>query len=109
MFAGKVFNLEYHWYATGAELLAAPWTEQLERLSALAHPLRAAILRRLLDSEVTVAELVAEELVSSPGTAYHHLAILENTAWITKTAGRYQLRPSRIIPLAAILSAAADH
>lgn len=87
-----------------------PWDENLERLAALAHPVRGAILRRLLAAPATVAELVDEHLASSTGTAYHHLGALQAGGWITKeSGGRHALRTARVVPLLTIIAATEDH
>lgn len=89
---------------------ADQWADSFERLSALTHPLRGAILRRLLQSSAQVSDLIAEELVTSTSTAYHHLNALSQAGWIKKSgSGTYEIAPTRIIPLLTIISASEDH
>lgn len=80
VFAGAIDvglgHLEYQWGRPVEHLLAADWAEHAEPVAALGHPLRLAILRRLLDGEHTVAQIVDELELGSTGVAYHHLSAL---------------------------------
>ncbi|RSZ66132.1 ArsR family transcriptional regulator [Corynebacterium hylobatis] len=100
----------YHWHRPAGALTGMPWDENLERLAALAHPLRGAILRRLFQSPATAAELVEEDIVGSTGAAYHHLGALHSGGWITREpGGRHSLRTARVIPLLSIIAATEEH
>ena len=99
----------YQWQRPTTFVTDEEWTENLERLSALAHPVRGEILRRLLAAPATAAELVEEHIVTSTGTAYHHLSALTHTGWTTKSGGEYAIRPARVIPLLIIITASEDH
>ena len=77
----------YQWQRPTTFVTDESWAENLERLSALAHPIRGEILRRLLAASATAAELVEENIVSSTGTAYHHLSALTHAGWTTKSGG----------------------
>ena len=99
----------YQWQRPTTFVTDEEWTENLERLSALAHPVRGEILRRLLAAPATAAELVEENIVSSTGTAYHHLSALTHAGWTTKYGGEYAIRPARVIPLLTIITASEDH
>lgn len=99
----------YQWQRPTNFITDEDWTENLERLSALAHPVRGEILRRLLAAPASAAELVEENIVSSTGTAYHHLSALTHAGWTTKSGGEYSIRPARIIPLLTIIIASEDH
>lgn len=114
VFAGEVEiagrHALYQWQRPTDLLLEQSWDQHLERLAAIAHPIRGMILRRLLRSPATVAELVAEELVSSTGTAYHHLGALHSGGWTTRGPdGRHSVRTSRVVALLSIIAAAEDH
>lgn len=114
VFAGEVTvgdtAAAYQWQRPTAYLTDQSWDEPLDRLAALTHPVRGGILRRLLSSPTTAAELVEEEVVSSTGTAYHHLNALAAGGWISKdTAGRHSVRTARIVALLTIIAAAEDH
>lgn len=99
----------YQWERSADYLTGREWNEYIHRIAAIAHPVRGAILRRLLVAPATVAELVDEALVSSTGTAYHHIAALQSAGWIAKLDGRYEVRHSRVIPLLTIIAAGEDH
>lgn len=99
----------YQWERTTDYLTGHAWDEYVERIGAITHPVRGAILRRLLSAPATVAELVEESVVSSTGTGYHHIGALHDTGWIAKLDGRYEVRPSRVIPLLTIIASGEDH
>lgn len=110
LFAGSVDvglgHLEYQWGRPTEHLLEADWAEHAETVAALGHPLRLTILRRLLDAEHTVAQLVDELQLASSGVAYHHLSALQAAGWVTSPRrGSWTLPPSRVVPLLAILTA----
>jgi len=114
IFAGDVRtgagHAQYQWQRPTSLLLHEDWSPHLERLAALAHPVRGAILRRLLDAPATVAELLDADLATSTGTAYHHLGALQAGGWIAKEAGgRFSVRTARVVPLLTIIAATEDH
>lgn len=103
-------SYQYQWQRPTHAVTDEPWTDAITRLSALAHPLRAEILRRLLAAPATAADLVEEGIVSSTSTAYHHLNELSSAGWITKAkASTFEIRASRVIPLMTIIIAGEDH
>lgn len=99
----------YQWIRPAAWVTDQPWDEAMERIAALAHPVRGAMLRHLLCAPASVADLVDSELVSSTGTAYHHLKELQAAGWVAKRDGLFEIPPARIIPLMSIVIAAEDH
>lgn len=110
VFAGAVDvgagNLEYQWGRPTEHLLATDWAEHAETVAALGHPLRLALLRRLLDGEHTVAQLVDELELASTGVAYHHLSALQGGGWVTTPRrGSWALATPRVVPLLAIITA----
>ena len=110
VFAGAVDvgagHLEYQWGRPTEHLLATDWAEHAETVAALGHPLRLALLRRLLDGEHTVAQLVDELELASTGVAYHHLSALQSGGWVTTPRrGSWALAPPRVVPLLAIITA----
>lgn len=110
VFAGAVDlglgHLEYQWGRPVEHLLAADWAEHAESVAALGHPLRLAILRRLLDGEHTVAQIVDELELGSTGVAYHHLSALQSGGWATSPRrGSWGIPASRVVPLLAIITA----
>ncbi|CAM3113973.1 ArsR/SmtB family transcription factor [Corynebacterium gottingense] len=100
---------EYQWARPTEVVTEHAWSDQIERLAALAHPVRAEMLRHLLSGPATPADLVAAEVVTSTGTAYHHLNALQAAGWVAKEAGAYAIRPARVVPLMAIIIAAEAH
>lgn len=110
VFAGAVEvglgHVEYQWGRPVEHLLAADWAEHAEPVAALGHPLRLAILQRLLDGEHTVAQIVDELALGSTGIAYHHLSALQSAGWVTSPRrGNWSIPASRAIPLLAIITA----
>ena len=114
MFAGHVTTSEqeamYQWTRPTDFFLATSWDDPMTRLTALAHPVRGTILRTLLDAPATAAQLAEKNVVTSTGTAYHHLNALMSAGWISKKpTGDFSIRVSRIVPLLTILACCEDH
>ncbi|MGV0372938.1 ArsR/SmtB family transcription factor [Corynebacterium pilbarense] len=99
----------YAWARPTAWITDQPWDDPIARIAALAHPVRGAILRHLLAAPASVTELVESDLVSSTGTAYHHLKELQGAGWVRKQGGMFEIPPARVIPLMAIVIAGEDH
>ena len=114
MFAGHVTTSEqeamYQWTRPTDFFLTSSWDDPMTRLTALAHPVRGTILRTLLDAPATAAQLAEKNVVTSTGTAYHHLNALMSAGWISKKpTGEFSIRLSRIVPLLTILACCEDH
>jgi len=114
MFAGHVTTSEqeamYQWTRPTDFFLTTSWDDPMTRLTALAHPVRGTILRTLLDAPATAAQLAEKNVVTSTGTAYHHLNALMAAGWISKKpTGDFSIRVSRIVPLLTILACCEDH
>ena len=114
MFAGHVTTSEqeamYQWTRPTDFFLTSSWDDPMTRLTALAHPVRGTILRTLLDAPATAAQLAENNVVTSTGTAYHHLNALMAAGWISKKpTGEFSIRLSRIVPLLTILACCEDH
>ena len=114
MFAGHVTTSEqeamYQWTRPTDFFLTTSWDDPMTRLTALAHPVRGTILRTLLDAPTTAAQLAEKNVVTSTGTAYHHLNALMAAGWISKKpTGEFSIRTSRIVPLLTILACCEDH
>ncbi|ASO21403.1 DNA-binding transcriptional ArsR family regulator [Actinoalloteichus hoggarensis] len=78
-------------------------------LSALGHPGRAAIVRRLLASSATAAELQESAGLNSTGQFYHHLRTLTGVGLVEQDGrGSYRVPLTRLIPVAVLLLAAGD-
>ena len=99
----------YQWQRPTEAVTHGDWSENLDRLAALAHPIRGDILRRLLTAPASATELVEEEIVTSTGTAYHHLSALTSAGWTTKAGGKYAIRAARVVPLLIIITASEAH
>ena len=99
----------YAWARPAAWITDQPWDDAIARIAALAHPVRGAILRHLLAAPASVTELVESDLVSSTGTAYHHLKELQAAGWVHKQDGFFKIPPARIVPLMAMVIAGEDH
>lgn len=99
-------HVEYQWGRPTEHLLQSDWAEHAESIAALGHPLRLAILRKLLDAEHTVAQLVDELELASTGVAYHHLSALQHGGWVTSPRrGTWTVPVSRVVPLLTIITA----
>lgn len=99
----------YTWARPTAWITDQPWDNAIARIAALAHPVRGAILRHLLAAPASVTELVESDLVSSTGTAYHHLKELQAAGWVHKQDGVFKIPPARIVPLMTMIIAGEDH
>lgn len=95
---------EYIWQRPADLLTETSWDATMERLAATAHPVRGKILQHLLHQPSTVADLKSAKLVTSTGTAYHHLSALQSAGWISKTTnGIYSIKPKRVIALLSLV------
>ncbi|HYO37009.1 MAG TPA: helix-turn-helix domain-containing protein [Geodermatophilus sp.] len=94
----------------GAEgVLALPPAAVVRVLAALGHPVRLAVVRRLLRGPASVAELQEAVGGSSAGQVYHHLSTLA-AAGVAEAVGggRHRVPPTAVVPLLVGLLAAAD-
>lgn len=108
--SGNGRSYRYVWERPVTFLETLDWSEPFERLAALAHPARAGILKHLLFNQATAANLVDQEVVSSTGSAYHHLGALQAAGWVSKNLdGSFEIPAARVVPLLTILTAAEDH
>ncbi|WP_420112028.1 ArsR/SmtB family transcription factor [Pseudactinotalea sp.] len=88
------------------DLLTSSWAPAVQRLAALAHPVRLAILRHLLNGHETTAELAEVEDMGTAGQLHHHLRQLVAAGWVTQRGrGRYTVLPARVVPLLTIVEA----
>jgi DNA-binding transcriptional ArsR family regulator len=77
-------------------------------LAALGHPVRLALLKALLEGKRAKSDLERIEGLGTTGQLYHHLKALEEAGWVrTLERGVYGVPGERVVPLLAILSAAA--
>lgn len=90
-----------------ADLLEGGWAPMADRLSALAHPVRIELLRRVLGGTRTTAELAGLDDVGTTGQLYHHVKQLIAAGWLRQAGrGRYEVPADRVVPLLAIVTAA---
>lgn len=114
MFAGEVNvaeqNYLYQWQRETSQILSFDWADNVQRLEAICHPQRAAILKHILEEPATVAQLIEVGVVGSQSTAYNHLGVLSKAGWVAKDGhGIYAVRPSRVVPLLVAMIACDDH
>jgi hypothetical protein len=92
-------------HSTG-ELADADWNESVDRLRALAHPVRLLLLREVLNGTHTAAELANNTQLGTTGQLYHHLRQLIATGWLRAGGhGRYHIPAERVVPLLVTLAA----
>jgi ArsR family transcriptional regulator len=112
-------------YAGAVELGGRPYVWQVERglqellafpneglapvFAALGHPLRLQIVLALLERPRAAPELTELAAASSPGQLYHHLEKLLAAGVISQAErGAYAVSARGVVPVLALLSAAAD-
>lgn len=101
---------QYLWQrqAGGKDLFARDWQGVDRVLAALGHPVRLAILKTLLEGRQAKADLERIAGLGTTGQLYHHLKALEEAGWVrTLERGVYGVPGERVVPLLAILLAAA--
>lgn len=97
---------EFQWGRPTEHLVGLDWSEAADSLSALGHPVRLAILQRLVGADAAVRDLVDDLGLGSTGVAYHHLHQLTAAGWVRSARpGRYEISAARVIPLLTILTA----
>lgn len=79
-----------------------------EVLAALGHPVRLALVRRLLTGSATAAELQAAAELSSTGQVYHHLRGLAAARVVEQDGRSYRVPKTAVVPLLTAILAAAD-
>lgn len=101
---------QYAWqkHARTKELFSRDWGGVDRVLAALGHPVRLALLKALLEGKRAKADLERIEGLGTTGQLYHHLKALGDAGWVrTLERGVYGVPGERVVPLLAILSAAA--
>jgi DNA-binding transcriptional ArsR family regulator len=74
------------------DLLQVPDYKVAQVLAVLGSEVRLAMLRSLLQSAKSAAELVGELGLGSTGRAYHHLRELEKAGYLGQREGRYSIQ-----------------
>ena len=91
------------------DVLALPPAAVVRVLAALGHPVRLALVRRLLTGPATAAELQESVGGTSAGQVYHHLSTLA-AAGVAEAVGggRHRVPPTAVVPVLVALLAGAD-
>ena len=88
------------------DLYALEWESVTHVIGGLAHPVRLALLKALLEGRRSTAELQKLEGLGTTGQLYHHLKALERGGWVRSLErGVYGVPGERVVPLLAVLSA----
>lgn len=98
---------EYEWQygLPTPQLLDGDWTEAAEAFAALGHPVRMRLLREVLGGRRSVSALAELAGLGTTGQIYHHLRQLTAAGWLhTPGRGRYEVPPTRIVPLLVALA-----
>ncbi|MEH1030359.1 helix-turn-helix domain-containing protein [Micromonospora profundi] len=106
----RVADQHYDWQygRTVDDLLDGDWPELATTLSALAHAVRLRLLREVLGGRQSTGELAEIEELGTTGQLHHHLRQLTAAGWLRSVGrGRYAVPAERVVPLLAILAAAA--
>ncbi|MEU4029972.1 ArsR/SmtB family transcription factor [Streptomyces anulatus] len=112
LFAGSVVGLDgelVEWERSDAtdSILSSDWSEAADALGALSHPVRLRLVQALAGGRTAVAELIELEGLGTTGQIYHHLRQLVSAGWLETTGrGRYQIPPTRLVPLLVMITAA---
>ncbi|RKN04855.1 ArsR/SmtB family transcription factor [Streptomyces radicis] len=112
LFAGSVVvpsgqRVEWERSAATDAVLGTDWSELAETLGALGQPVRLRLMQALLEGRSAVAELTELDGLGTTGQIYHHLRQLVATGWLETTSrGRYQVPPTRLVPLLIMITAA---
>jgi ArsR family transcriptional regulator, arsenate/arsenite/antimonite-responsive transcriptional repressor len=91
-----------------AASLALPAGPVAEVLAALGHPVRLALVRRLLTGPAGTGELVEAAELSSTGQLYHHLRTLTGARLVEQDGRRYRVPSTAVVPILVAVVAAAD-
>jgi hypothetical protein len=99
---------EWQWAQPTEFLLSRNWAELSKALAALAHPVRLRLLQLILTGTKSSADLQAADEFGTTGQLYHHLRQLVAAGWLVQTVrGQYTVPGDRVVPLLALLLAAA--
>lgn len=98
---------EYRWDFEGPvdDVLAIDDESTARVLAAIGHRQRLAILKRILGTPSTAADLVTGLELGTTGAAYHHLNVLQAAELVTQAArGVFSVPPHRVSALVAIFA-----
>lgn len=94
-------------YSPAATLDLAP-APVAEVLAALGHPVRLALVRRLLSGPGSAAELQEAAGLSSTGQVYHHLKSLTAARVVEQDGRSFRVPTTGVVPVLTMLLAAGD-
>lgn len=99
----------YDWQqsASVAAVLDTEWSEAADTISALAHPVRLAIVQAVARGRGSTAELADLPGLGTTGQLHHHLRLLLAAGWLQSSGrGHYEVPAARVIPLLTTIVAA---
>ncbi|WP_199443366.1 ArsR/SmtB family transcription factor [Umezawaea beigongshangensis] len=103
---------EVHWQidVSARQVLAVDDRRRIDVLAALAHPVRAGIVRTLVEhGPAQGAALQSSAGLGSTGQLYHHLKALTGAGLVEQDKrGSYRLRATAVVPVLVLLAAASD-
>jgi ArsR family transcriptional regulator len=79
-----------------------------EVLAALGHPVRLALVRRLLAGPASAAELQDAAELSSTGQVYHHLRALTSARVVEQDGRAFRVPTTGVVPVLSMMLAAGD-
>lgn len=91
-----------------AAVLDLPAAPTAEVLAALGHPVRLALVRRLLEGPASAAELQDAGGLSSTGQVYHHLRALTGARVVEQDGRAFRVPTTGVVPLLTMMLAAGD-
>lgn len=103
---GEQFLWQRH--ASVQQQFKSDWTLFVDVIAALGHPVRLTLLKLILEGKTSKAELETNGGLGTSGQLYHHLKTLQEAGWVRSLErGHYHVPGERVVPLLAILAAAA--
>jgi hypothetical protein len=88
-------------------VLEADWRPAAVLLSALAHPIRLELLRRLLDGARSTADLQEIPDLGTTGQLYHHLRDLQAAGLVVaRSRNHYAVAADKVVPCLIMVTAA---
>lgn len=91
-----------------AAVLDLPASATVEVLAALGHPVRLALVRRLLEGSATAAELQDAGGLPSTGQVYHHLRALTAAGVVEQDGRSFRVPTTGVVPVLTMMLAAGD-
>jgi hypothetical protein len=101
-------HYEWQYGQSTEDLLSGNWPELSKTIAALAHPVRLRLLQLIMTGTRSAADLQAADELGTSGQVYHHLRQLVAAGWLVQAMrGQYTVPGDRVVPLLALLLAAA--